>query len=197
MTSTLERTFEDLADLVERGLAVGTDMLDSLARNPTVASLQSRLPRAGGCSCHIPPPCWMPRECGPVTTHVCACGTATLRLRITNCSIENDAVTVAVTGQDAAKVSVSPSSLSLPALERGVVSLTLTTDATATKGTEYEALVWIRGCVDHVVRWTVRVAGRGGDSCDEIDIDDCPDYVHHWYDHFYCVRPCGHQLVNR
>jgi hypothetical protein len=57
--------------------------------------------------------------------------------------------------------------------------------------------VWIHGCVEHAVRWTVRVAGRGGDSCNELDIDDCPDYVHHWYDHFYCARPCGHRLASR
>jgi hypothetical protein len=191
MTSTLERTFDDLADLVERGLAVGTSMLDSLARSQTVTRLQSGLPRAGSCSCHIPPPCWMPREHRPVTTHVCACGAATLRLRITNCGIENDKVTIAVTGKDGAKVAVSPSPLSLRALERGIVSLKLTTDAADPKGTEYEVLLWVRGCVEHVVRWTVKVAGRGGDACDEIDIEDCPDFVHHWYDHFYCARPCG------
>jgi hypothetical protein len=21
-------------------------------------------------------------------------------------------------------------------------------------------------------------------------VDDCPDYQHHWYDHFYCHRHC-------
>jgi len=53
-------------------------------------------------------------------------------------------------------------------------------------------LVWIRGCVDHVVRWTVKSSRRGSDCCHELEIDDCPDYVHHWYDHFYCPRPCRH-----
>jgi len=24
----------------------------------------------------------------------------------------------------------------------------------------------------------------------DIEIEDCPDLIHHWYDHFYCPRPC-------
>jgi hypothetical protein len=24
----------------------------------------------------------------------------------------------------------------------------------------------------------------------EVEIEDCPDLIHHWYDHFYCERPC-------
>jgi hypothetical protein len=23
-------------------------------------------------------------------------------------------------------------------------------------------------------------------------VEDCPDLLHHWYDHFYCNRPCTH-----
>jgi hypothetical protein len=196
MTSTVERTFDELVDLMERGLSAGSDMLDALTRGRSVSSLQSRLPRLGTCSCEIPPPCWMPREHGPVTTHVC-CGTATLRLRVTNCSIQRSTVEVEAKGTGAGRVTISPSSLSLSPLERGVISLTLAATSADTKGMAFETLVWIHGCVEHAVRWTVRVAGRGGDSCNELDIDDCPDYVHHWYDHFYCARPCGHRLASR
>ena len=186
MTTTAER----IADLVERGVNAGTSMLDSLVRNPIVASVP--MPRLRGCSCEIPPPCWMPREHGPVRTHVCAGGTATLRLRLTNCSIETSRVEIHPAGAAATAVKADPASLSLAPLERGVVSLSFATDAKDATGVEHEALIWIRGCVDHVVRWTVRISGRGGDSCQELDVDDCPDYVHHWYDHFYCARPCRH-----
>jgi hypothetical protein len=196
MTSTLERTFDEIADLVERGLAAGTSMLDTLARSPTVSSLQARAPRLGTCSCHIPPPCWMPREHGPVISHVC-CGTATLRLRVTNCSIQETTVTVEAKGAAASRIAVSPSSLSLSPLERGVISLTLTSTSDDEKGTELESIVWIHGCLEHAVRWTVKVTGRGGDACHELDIEDCPDYVHHWYDHFYCARPCGSAVLQR
>jgi hypothetical protein len=184
MTTAVDR----IADLMERGVTAGTSMLDSFARSPLLADFESRLPRLGTCSCDIPPPCWMPREHGPVRTHVCTGGTASLRLRITNCSIEHTTVTVEAKGS--AKVKVAPASLSLDPLERGALTLSLATNATDARGSEHESLIWIHGCREHVVRWTVAVAGRGGDSCHELDIDDCPDYVHHWYDHFYCARPC-------
>jgi len=43
-----------------------------------------------------------------------------------------------------------------------------------------------------MVRWTIKQTSRGGTCCHEVDIDDGPDYLHHWYDHFYCERPCAH-----
>jgi hypothetical protein len=192
MTTTVERTVDQIADLVERSLSAGTSMLDSLARNPMLSGMQTRMPRMAGCSCDIPPPCWMPREHGPVTTHVCAGGTATLRLRVTNCSIEASRIEIEATG--GADVRFDPSTLSLSPLEKGTVAVTLATRADEAARTEHEALVWIRGCVDHVVRWTVRISSRGGDTCHELEIEDCPDYVHHWYDHFYCARPCRHHV---
>jgi hypothetical protein len=28
-------------------------------------------------------------------------------------------------------------------------------------------------------------------------VDDCPDNIHHWYDHFYCDRGCPqHQVTH-
>ena len=182
MTTTVDR----IADLLERGVGV----LDSLASSSMISNMQ--MPRLESCSCQIPPPCWMPREHEPVTTHVCAGSTATLRLRITNCSIESSKIEIQATGAAAASVQIDPASLSLTPLERGVVGLSLKTDIAEAVGTEHEVLVWIRGCVDHVVRWTVKSSRRGSDCCHELEIDDCPDYVHHWYDHFYCPRPCRH-----
>jgi hypothetical protein len=29
--------------------------------------------------------------------------------------------------------------------------------------------------------------------CNEVEINDCPDMIHHWYDHFYCHRHCQDQ----
>jgi hypothetical protein len=28
-------------------------------------------------------------------------------------------------------------------------------------------------------------------------VEDCPDLIHHWYDHFYCPRPCIEERSNR
>jgi hypothetical protein len=190
MTTTVDR----IGDLLERGMTAGSSMLDSLAtrarRLPQAGMGAMLVPRVGACSCDIPPPCWMPRELRPVTSYVCPGGRAVLRLRVTNCSIERNRVDVDASGEHAGAVKVSPSDVSLDPLERRVVTATVDVEAETAAGTEREILLWVRGCVDHVVRWTVKVSRRGGDACHELDVEDCPDYVHHWYDHFYCARPC-------
>jgi hypothetical protein len=180
MTTTVDR----IEDLLERGASAGTTLLGSLMRRPMM------MPRLGGCSCDIPPPCWMPRQLRPVSSHVCAGGKAILRVRVTNCTPETTTVALDAAGPDAGAVTTSPATLSLGPLERGILTASVEIDETAAAGTEREVLLWVRGCVDHVVRWTVRTSRRGGDACHELDVDDCPDYVHHWYDHFYCARPC-------
>jgi hypothetical protein len=29
-----------------------------------------------------------------------------------------------------------------------------------------------------------------------VEVEDCPDLIHHWYDHFYCDRPCTDRKPN-
>ena len=174
MTTTVDR----IGDLIDRGASTGVSLLRSIARSPM-------LPRLRSCSCEIPPPCWLPRDLGTVTTHVCAGGSATLRLRITNCGPTTRSIEVDAAGG----VTLSPAKATLQPFERVDVLATV-----AHPGPEQEHLVWVRGCYDHVVRWSIRVSSRGRVStCHEIDVEDCPDYVHHWYDHFYCERPCLHR----
>jgi hypothetical protein len=50
--------------------------------------------------------------------------------------------------------------------------------------------ILVRGCDDHFVRLNITVAECAGTACCDIQIEDCPDHIHHWYDHFYCPRPC-------
>lgn len=174
MTSTVDR----IGELLERGASSGAGLLRTLARSPM-------LPRLRPCSCDIPPPCWLPRDLGTVRSHVCAGGRAILRLRVENCSPSPREIRV----EAAAPVKLQPTKLSLGPLERGVVVASVDDPAP-----EAEHLVWVRGCYDHLVRWDVSVSRRGGrDSCHEVDVEDCPDFVHHWYDHFYCERPCLHR----
>jgi hypothetical protein len=78
-------------------------------------------------------------------------------------------------------------------MQRGLSLVSLTTTKDADPGTEREVLVWVRGCHDHYLRWTVTVSTQRGWSDDDVHVEDCPDYVHHWYDHFYCDRPCVHK----
>jgi len=177
-------TIRRIADLLERGISEGADAADALVRRSLAA-------RPGTCSCEIPPPCWLPRELDDVVSVVCPGGTALLRLRVTNRSIETTSVTVDAVGDDAGSVTATPERLELEPFQRGVITLTLPVAAEAAAG-ERELLVRVHGCLEHVLRWSVRAASRGRSSCHEIEVEDAPDYVHHWYDHFYCARPCGH-----
>jgi hypothetical protein len=177
-----------VADSIRSGAMMGADLLQTLVESPVVRTLGTRLPMQR-CSCEIPPPCWMPKSLGDVRSRVCAGGTAVLRLRVTNCGASGQSFELEAAGPDAGEVNLQPAKLTLGPMERTVVTATIPLAATASSSEQREALLWVRGCREHYVRWTVTVGG-GSDSCHEVDVEDCPDYVHHWYDHFYCEHPC-------
>ena len=112
-----------------------------------------------------------------------------MRVCVTNCGFTRRVIRIEVPKDSG--ITVAPAVLALDALERGCVTLSIPVAADAADCSEKEYLVWVRGCKNHYLRWTVRVTSRGGCSCHEIGVDDCPDLVHHWYDHFYCVRGCS------
>ena len=203
MNTTSTRPLADsirvMADVIEEGTRVGLDLFEGLARNPAtimvnqlLKSTSSQISRSGKCSCHIPPPCWMPRNLGDVVTPVCPGATATLRIRVTNCTTSPRDIQISPAGkpEDVRLIEVKPPSMPVGPMERGVFIVTATIPANANFGQEFEVLIWVRGCLEHYLRWTIKVAKRGADCCFEIDVDDCQDYLHHWYDHFYCERPC-------
>jgi len=187
-------------NLMDQTMRLGLDLMESL--NQVRASMMSGMAQPGGiarmmgglragsrCGCDIPPPCWMPVSLGELTSFICPGGVATLRLRVTNCSDRPRQVSVDAK-QPNLPVTVTPAVLTLGPQERGVFTLTAPVPTSATAGQESEALIWVRGCKEHYLRWTVQAATRGGDCCHEMDVDDCPDLIHHWYDHFYCQRSC-------
>jgi hypothetical protein len=133
----------------------------------------------------------VPQPLGDVETEACPGNNAVVRITVTNCGTTARKITVTATN---AAVKVAPASLSLGPLEEGLVTLTLPVPAGATKGQTQKSLVRIHGCRDYYFRWTV-VAAEAGVSCaaGEIGLEDCPDLIHHWYDHFYCERPCPHR----
>lgn len=192
------RAAEAIGDLVMQGTRIGLDLLETLAGSSmtdlkrtmmkAMPSMQSRC----ACGCHIPPPCWAPVCVGEVTSHVCPGASASIRIRVTNCDIAPNTIRIEAAGQGSG-VTVTPDSLTLGPMERGVSVVSLTVPATAGSGDVLERLIWIRGCRQHYLRWTVKTSSRGADACHEIEIDDCNDQVHHWYDHFYCPRPCSHR----
>lgn len=200
-TPSLTETVKALEDLLREGVRIGLDMFDLLARSQPSAAvgqalrsaaplLQSAAPllrRPGACSCHIPPPCWMPKALGDLVSHVCPGGTATIRIRVTNCSPTHRDIRIDVSPKD---VTVTPQVLSLGPMERGTFTLSANVAADAGVGAEREFLVWVIGCLNHYLRWTVCAVKRGADCCHEVEVEDCTDNIHHWYDHFYCPRPC-------
>jgi len=130
----------------------------------------------------------MPASLGEVTSFVDRCGRACVRLIVTNCDRAARGVSVRVEGLEG--VEVNPASVQLGPMQRATVEIGYEVPEGTDSGTSREALVWVDGCRQHFLRWTVSVASVGLDSCYEVRVDDCPDYRHHWYDHFYCPRPC-------
>lgn len=170
-----------LAELMKTQFRLGAQLVE-------IAS-QVKLPRSQSC-CDIPEPCWMPVPLGDIESFACPGATSVVRLVITNCDRIPHSYSIWAKGADAGLVDLQPTSLSLGPKERGQVLATLKIPADAKDGQEFEALLWVRGCKEHFLRWTVEVGTRGGDCCHEVEVEDCPDLIHHWYDHFYCARPC-------
>lgn len=179
---TLGSAVKALGDLVGEGAKIGMGLLGSIP----LPSLK----RDCGCNCDIPPPCWMPQSLDEVTTRVCPGSKAVVRVNITNCGMSTR--TIEIESTDKAVV-VEPPSLTLGPFEEGVVALSLEVPATASEGEAQKIMVRIRGCKEYVLRWTVEVTCKNESCCTDVNIEDCPDLVHHWYDHFYCQRACPHQ----
>jgi hypothetical protein len=146
--------------------------------------------KSTSCGCDIPPPCWAPQPIGDVDSGVCPGATATVRIHVTNCGATTRTMTFQAVGTG---VTITPASLPLGPMERGKVVASVTLPADADLGSRREVLVWVRGCHDHYLRWTIYAASRAECGCEEVHVSDCPDYVHHWYDHFYCDHPCLHR----
>lgn len=181
-TVSLGDAAKAFGDLIGQGTKVGLGLLDSI---------KFPLPtRSCACTCEIPAPCWEPQRIDDVTTKACPGNKAVLRLLIENCGAEARSITVDATDKS---ITVSPASVSVAPYEEELVLVSLEVPAAATEGEQHRTVVWVRGCYVHYLRWTVEVSCKGTNCCDDVAVSDCPDLVHHWYDHFYCERPCPHE----
>jgi hypothetical protein len=198
-SAAISDLIDSFATLLEDSAQLSVDLLQAMTKGTSsLPSLGSILPSLGGtktkpthaCSCHIPPACWLPVEAGDCDTSACPGATATVRIRVINCGDTPRTIMLEVAGSPPG-ITVTPASLTLGPLDEETSLITFAVPPNADDGKEYKFLIWIRGCKTHYVRWTV-IVGDGDCRCRTITIEDCPDYVHHWYDHFYCAHPCQH-----
>jgi hypothetical protein len=187
-----------MRNLLGHSAQIGMGIVGALGQGSSkalCAAVQGRTPLGLGCdTCDVPPPCWEPQPLGQVTSFVAAGGQATIRFRVTNCGFSPRTITFASI-KPLPGLTFSPTSLTLGPLERGVVSASLQIAATAKQGEEHELVLLVHGCKNYYLRWVIKVAACGVDMCNEVEVNDCPDMIHHWYDHFYCRRHCQDQRI--
>lgn len=186
-----------LTSLVGHSARAGLSILGALGAAPEKMLCDFTQGRGiiGDCNCDIPPPCWQPQPLGEVTSFVAPGGQATMRFRITNSSFSTRIIQFKSSPPTVVTFSENP--VTLAPLQRHVVSAFLQIPSSDKQGSEQEVVIFVRGCRNYYVRWTVKVMDCGATMCNEVELDDGPDLIHHWYDHFYCPRECQDQRTNK
>src|SRR5258708_2086292 len=180
-----------IAEMIELSAKVVGDVLPSLYKGAAgaLAGMASSQTRAGGCGCEIPPPCWMPLPLCEVVSYGKAGNAASITFVITNHSMTTRVISIFTT-TPLTGLTFSATQLSLGPMERGSVEVTYTIPATLPSGPGTEILLWIHGCRLHFLRSTIKPGPVSCGTAYEVCVNDGPEYLHHWYDHFYCPRPC-------
>lgn len=140
--------------------------------------------------CEIPPPCWEPRPAGTCCLVLTPGATGQIRVHVANCGWDRHAVVITALGKLAGWLTFSPTTLVLDAQERASFDVTVHPTKEVQPGQELTGTILVRGCRDHAIKVEVLIRDCARQTCCDVSIDDCPDHVHHWYDHFYCPRPC-------
>lgn len=154
------------------------------------ATLLGSLTRVGSPGCDIPPPCWEPRPAGTCALTLSPGSTGTIRVHVTNCNWDRGVVGVTAVGRIAGWLAFHPTTQVIDPQSRATFMVTVRVPENVKPGESLSGPLLVRGCLDHFVRLDVAVAECAGRTCCDVSIQDCQDQVHHWYDHFYCPRPC-------
>lgn len=179
--SALQRA---VMNLVREEINVGAALIDAIG-----VPMGRKRGRSCKC-CEVPPPCWMPQPLDDHVSHIAECRSASLSLLVTNRSTQSRAVQITVSGTGANLVQVTPAAASIHPFDRVTFDLQVNVPQNIASGVLVDVLVMVHGCRTFYFRWIVSVGTIGRSCCTEVEIDDGPDLVHHWYDHFYCPRPC-------
>jgi hypothetical protein len=186
-----------LKSLINAQLLLGKEVLKLLGGAGRAAGSMASgigLPKGSSC-CDVPEPCWMPLPLGEVKCVLRPGDSGTVCLVVTNGDFRPHTYQFAATGKSAAHVGFSTAAVTLGPKERIAVTATFTVPREGKDGEDcrcidHEALIWVRGCRNHYLRWTVDELANSKPCCHEVVVNDDPDYVLHWYDHFYVTRPC-------
>lgn len=155
-----------------------------------------RHPPSCGCKedmcCEIPEPCWMPKFKGEYCCEVSEGGKVSLTLWIANEDFKTQTYRFSRRGDAAGRVEFSETEVTLQAKERAKVIVTFEApkQPASCKQSCYDLVIWIDSCRDYYLRWNICTSQCPKPCCVESFIDDVPDYVVHWYDHFYCYQRC-------
>ncbi|MFN8571259.1 MAG: hypothetical protein U0132_04325 [Gemmatimonadaceae bacterium] len=185
-----------LAGTLSKNMGAATSAATSLASAANSFTSSGCGPSIGfgalASSCEIPPPCWEPQPVGRCCLQVAPGGTATIRVHVSNCGWTRQVIQLTSVGRIAALMSFAPTAYILGPQERANFRVTIHVPANARVAASLTGPLLIRGCRDHFARVEVTVADcvTGNCNCCDITVNDCADQVHHWYDHFYCPRPC-------
>jgi hypothetical protein len=188
-------SLQAMAKMIEVSVKAGMDVLQELfagapgALTGMVDWASSHAGAGGCCSCEIPPPCWMPRPLCEVVSYGKAGNAASITFVITNHSMTTRVISISTT-TSLTGLAFSAHQLTLGPMQRGSIKVTYTIPPTLASGPGQEILLWIHGCRLHFLRWTVKPGPVSGDTNYEVCVNDGPENLHHWYDHFYCPHPC-------
>ncbi|GFE48899.1 hypothetical protein So717_06520 [Roseobacter cerasinus] len=186
----VRQSMDSMSDMMVRQMDLTGELVDSLAGTAQRFLSTLSAGQSSNC-CDIPEPCWMPKDLGEVHCQLCAGSTGIVEIRITNTDFRPRNFTLAAAGPDAGRVKLTPNSFALGPKERRTVRAQFDTKLDdGVHCAEFEALIWVVGCNSHYLRWTIEVGKTERACCHHVEVFDQPDYEHHWYDHFYCVRPC-------
>ena len=157
------------------------------------ASLANTLAqRASAGGCEIPAPCWEPQHAGTCAVCIAPGGVATFRVIVSNCGWSRQVVMITALGKIASWLTFGPTSIAMEPMERNIFLVKIQAPDGASVGASQVVPVIIRGCRDHYIRVEVSIANCASlTTCCDMLVEDCADNVHHWYDHFYCARPCS------
>lgn len=183
-----------LKDVVAAQMALSKEVVklfSALAGDALSMLKDINMPKGKSC-CDIPQPCWMPHEVADICAELTPGGTQTIKITVTNEDFRPHNYTIMANGKDAGIVNFSANSLNLGPKERQSITATISVPAGLdVNGGPLEFVIWVKGCNNYYIRVALYVDNKPTAwKTNEFEVNDTPDYVVHWYDHFYCTKPC-------